>query len=233
MRAQLITFAAIAALASFATSAATTGGSSGGTSSGSGASAGAASSGGSGGGGSHGGGGAHAGGGAHGGSHFSGGGGYAGRGGDAGHSIYGARGGYGVVGYESTGMGHSGTTPRGEYGSRGPLVLGPRTGSAATARLLADRIGSRAEHPDHRPGHPHHRPRHYRGELREFNTACQQIATSPCANEVPTPFCIPEDLPIEDSTSADRSQIVYGAPGCIMAIKLKVPAGPLKGNAGR
>jgi len=94
--------------------------------------------GGSGGGGvaGHGGGGGHGGGSHGGGGHF--GGSYAAHGGYVAPGIHGARSGYSIVGYRSAGLSRGGAAPRDGHVARGIPVIGPRTGSAATARRVTD-----------------------------------------------------------------------------------------------
>jgi len=118
--------------------------------------------GGGGGGGSHGGGGGGVGGGgASGGGGFGGRGGYAAGGPGAGggyggarsasYAVHGSRGSYGVVGYESAGF----AAARGERGAGNALTLGPRLGSAATAKRMTDHSFPRPlEQRAPRPGRP-------------------------------------------------------------------------------
>ncbi len=179
MRTTLITLVAILSLASFTATAvasvAPSGGGSSGVSSGGGGGGGGGHAGGGGGGGGHaggggggahggGGGGAHAGAGGHLGGGFAGGGGWHGGGGgnfgahgsylsqgfSAGHSSY------GIVSYRTAGLGRGGAAPVGNHGPQSTSLLGPRTGSAATAKRVAQVMPAvdRA-----RPPHPH-QPRH-------------------------------------------------------------------------
>ena len=67
----------------------------------------------------------------------------------------GARGGYGIVGYDTAGLGHGTAAPHDEHAARTALAVGPQMGSAARAsRALPPRSG-----PHTRPNGPHRRSR--------------------------------------------------------------------------
>jgi hypothetical protein len=189
MRTHLITLTAILSCAGLVAASAA---SAGGGSSGGGASAGGGSSGGGGGGGAHGGGGGHGGGGFGGGSHV--GGGYAAHGGYVAHGVDGARGGYGIVGYEHAGLGRGEAAARDGHVARNTLLIGPRAGSAAAATRVSDR--------HMHPQHPHRHPNCYSQGGLCFSTS-----------EIPETYCPPT-----------RFDTNYPAAGCPPASKAKVLA---------
>lgn len=139
MRVYLATLAVAVSLVGFVTASPAGAGSGGSSSGGASAGTGSGGGGGSGHGGGGGAGGAHGGGGGHGGGNYSGGahaaGGHAGL---ASLTREGPHGSYGVVGYASAGLSRSGAAARDGHMARSTLVLGPRTGSAATARRVTD-----------------------------------------------------------------------------------------------
>lgn len=193
MRTYLTTFAAALGLVGFLATAAA--GTAGGGSSGSGASAGAGSGGGGsahggggGGGGAHGGS-SHGGGGYHGGSHT--GGGY---GAHASYSREGARGSYRVVGYESAGLGRGNAARPDGQAARNTLVVGPRTGSAAAARRVADRYVS---------PRPPRKPKPGICYAPGAGDTCSGTDRAPLAFAMPLGFCPPD---------ADKKG--YRMPGC-------------------
>jgi len=128
--------------------------------------------------------------------------------------VNGARGGYGIVGYQSAGLAHGAdhgaAAPRQEHSVRTALALGPRTGSAATAMRATDQF-----HPRTGPHTRPHGPHHYRAINYPYPTAnfCE---SGPCQYQArglwPSTVC----NPLADENSYDRI-------GCPEAIKVKVP----------
>src|SRR5215469_8403835 len=172
MRTSLVILATALSLAGFV--AASSAASASGSSSGGSASAGSGSGGGGGsahggGGGAHGGGsGAHGGGGQVGGAH----------GERAGYSYTrpGTHGSYTIVGYRSAGLGRGDVAARDGRVARNTLPIGPRTGSAASARRVTDHRVS--------PVRPH-KPRN----CREGQTGCSGPSLGP--DQIPVAFCPP------------------------------------------
>ena len=168
MRRYVVILAATFSLAGLVTaSIAGTGASSSGASS-----SGAGSSGASSGGASSGGVGGHVGGSSGGGGHPAGGLGSTGYAAHGGYVAHGARGGYGIVGYKSAGLGHDEAAPQSGHAARNTLTIGPRTGSAAKAMRVTD--SQTAAHTP--PKHPHHPHRYFPSDE---------------MSAMPSSFCIP------------------------------------------
>jgi hypothetical protein len=171
MRRYVVILAATLSLAGLVTaSIAGPGASSSGASSSGASSSGAGSSGASSSGASSGGGGGHVGGSSGGGGHPAGGLGSTGYAAHGDYVAHGARGGYGIVGYRSAGLGHDEAAPQSGHAARNTLTIGPPTGSAAKAMRMTD--SQTAAHTP--PKHPHHPHRYF-----------------PEMSAMPSPFCIP------------------------------------------
>lgn len=133
----------------------------------------------------------------------------------------GARGGYGIVGYQSGGLDHgvasarvdqSGATPRQEHSVHTALAIGPRTGSAATAVRESERVHPRLG-PHTRPNEPYRYPK----AVARFSPYLSNCEKRDCEGQLRGQW-----PPVCNPLAQGDSYEYYDRFGCPQAIKVKL-----------